>query len=99
MRKLRRYDKQPAQEQKGRRGKIRKDRIEALRIAIRSGAYQIPSDLVADCIIRETLGMFADSRLYSSDENLQSHKISTRERDQYIQIRPSTSSRNYRPTG
>lgn len=96
MRKLIRYDEQHAQEQKGRRGKIPKDRIEALTSSI---PYRIPSDLVADCIIRETLGMFAASRLYSGDGNLQSHKTSARERGQSTQTQPSESSRNYRPTG
>jgi len=93
------YDEQPVQEPTGRREKIRKDRIEALTRSIQSGTYRIPSNLVADCIIRETLERFADSRLDSGDGNLQSHKTSVQERVRSAHTQPSESSPNYRPTG
>ena len=93
------YDEQPAQAPNGRSEKMRKDRIEALTISVQSGTYRIPSDLVADCMIRETLERFADSRRNSGDENLQSHQTSVRERVQTTHTQPSESSRNYRPTG
>ena len=93
------YDEQPAQTPNGRSEKIRKDRIEALTISIQSETYRLSSELVADCMIRETLERFADFRLYSSDENLQSHQTSVREKVQSTHIQPLESSRNYRPTG